>query len=57
MANSWVLEGVPLAPRPRSDIHRERTVRYDGGETLGSPGPDPVKRLYVREAGVNRPVG
>ena len=29
-----------------------------GGETLGSPGPDPpVKRLYVREAGVNRPVG
>ena len=28
-----------------------------GGETLGSPGLDPVKRLYVREAGVNRPVG
>ena len=50
------MKAAPSAPRPRSHIHRGRTVRYEGGETLGSPGLDPVKRPYVREAGVNRPV-
>ena len=45
-------------PHPcTSDIYRERVFRHGGVEALGSPSFEPVKRLYVREAGVNRPVG
>ena len=42
-------------PRP-SDIYRERVFHYDGVEALGSPSLEPVKRLYVRDAGINRAV-
>ena len=40
-----------------SDIHRKGVFSYGGVEALGSPSFEPVKRLYVRESGVNRPVG
>ena len=40
-----------------SDIHRKGVFSYGGVEALGRPSFEPVKRLYVREAGVNRPVG
>ena len=58
MANSWVLEGSAIGTQTQE---RHTTGSGPSGMTgvrpLGSPGLDPVKRLYVREAGVNRPVG
>ena len=36
---------------------RTASFAYGGVERLGSSGPESMKRLYVREAGVNRPVG
>ena len=41
----------------RGGWRRITSFTYDGVERLGSSRPEPMKRLYVREGGVNRPVG
>ena len=37
MANSWVLEGSAIGTQIQEPHPQGRTVRYEGGETLGLP--------------------
>ena len=44
------------APTAR-DIYREHILSYDGVEPLASRPREPMKRLYVRDSGVNKAIG